>query len=126
MAIHAQVSLSIGHLTANGDQSANQYKFVTVGASGVQVASGTTNRVIGVLANKPTAGQPCTIDVTGVMEVIAGASGIAAGDTIYLKADGTVTKVNTSTRVGTALEAATSGALFTALIDCADVTVGTV
>ena len=125
-AIEGQVSLRIGHLTAAADLSAAQHRFVELGAGGVTVVNGTTDRPIGVLQNKPLEGQPCTIFVTGVMPVIAGAAGIAAGDPLYINASGAVTEVATSTRVGTALEAAVNGKLFTALIDCAAPVPGTV
>lgn len=125
-AIEAQVSLRIGHLVAASDLSAAQFKLVKMTTTGVAVCAATTDKPIGVLMNKPTAGQPCTIYVTGVFSVIAGVATIVAGDAIYLKADGTVTEVATSTRIGTALEAASDGKLFTALVDCAAPVPGTV
>lgn len=127
-AIHGQTALTIGHLEASGDLSAAQFKCVTIDGNGqVAAVSATTQPVIGVLANKPTAqGQPCTVIVMGVCEVIAGAANIVAGDEIYVSATGTVTEVNTSTRVGIALENATDGDLFTALVVCGNQPPGTV
>jgi len=127
-AIHGQTALTIGHLEASADLSAHQYKFVTIDGNGqVAVASGTTDQPIGVLANKPNAaGKPCTVIVMGVCEVIAGAANIVAGDDIYVTATGAVDEVTTSTRVGIALEDATDGDLFTALVMCGNAPAGTV
>lgn len=126
MAIQGQIGLSIGHLVASADLSAHQFKFVKMTPSGVAVCAATTDRPIGVLQNRPLAGQPCTIVCIGVTEVIAGVATIVAGDTIYVTAAGTTSEVATSTRVGTALEAASDTKLYTALIDCAAPVPGTV
>lgn len=125
--IYAQEALATGHLVAASDLDAAQYKFVKLDGNGqVVVCTATTDNTIGVLVNKPKAGQPCAIQAIAVTTVVAGAANIAAGDPIYLKADGTVTEVTTSTRVGTALEAATNGTLFTALVITGIAPVGTV
>lgn len=117
MPIVGQTALSIGHLPAAADLSAHQFKLVKITPTGVAVCDGVGDQAIGVLQNKPLAGQPCTITVIGVTELIAGSAAIIAGDQVFLTATGTVDETATSTKVGVALEAASNGKLFTALVN---------
>jgi hypothetical protein len=73
----------LGTLVAGEDLSGKQYYFVEVAADGdVELGDAVTDRVIGVLQNKPTAGQECEIMVTGVSKIRQAASinpGVAVG-----------------------------------------------
>ena len=59
-------------LEAAADLSAKQYYFVAVDTDGKAALTGDDGNPIGVLQNKPTAGQAATICVTGVSNVYIG------------------------------------------------------
>ena len=67
-------------LEAAADLSAKQYYFVAVDTDGKAALTGDDGNPIGVLQNKPTAGQAATICVYGVTKLYIGTeSGLGAG-----------------------------------------------
>ena len=67
-------------LPAAADLSAKQYYFVAVDTDGKAALTGDDGNPIGVLQNKPTAGQAATICVFGVTKLYIGTeSGLGAG-----------------------------------------------
>lgn len=87
MAVEGSQPFKLGHLVANADLSAHQYKFVKLDSGGVAAVSAVTDKVIGVLQNKPKAGQPCEIVTLGMTKVQADAD-LAFDDLIATSADG--------------------------------------
>lgn len=59
-------------LTADGDQSANQYKFLKGDTTGVALQDGAGGVCIGVLQNKPDDGEIAEVGIAGVSKVVAG------------------------------------------------------
>lgn len=107
----------IGSLTANGDQSANQYKFVKYSASGVEVCDTAGEAAIGVLQNKPTAGQVCEIGFSGVSKVTVGTGGITAGNNVQSDASGlAIAAAIGDYSQGVALETGAAGARVAVLL----------
>jgi hypothetical protein len=95
-------------LPSSADYSATPYIFMDVNASGLGVAATAAGRTVGVLANKPKAGEAATIIQNGIVQVIASAA-IVAGAGVQVAAGGQAVVFSTGTLVGVALEAA-SGA----------------
>lgn len=114
-------------LEAAADLSAHQFKFVkadttTAGSKAAAIAAA-TDLPIGVLQNKPTAGQEAEILVDGVTKLQADAA-LTSGLVIGTSADGqadakTLGTDTTEHAVGIVLEpAAAAGNLCTALVHC--------
>lgn len=119
MAYEASQPLKIT-LEAAADLSAQQYRFVTLDANGrAAVTTATTDKVIGVLQNKPSAlGQTAEIVVIGVTKMSADAA-IAIADGLATSVDGQAAVDNTGTARGYALTAAgAAGVVFTAIVNC--------
>lgn len=119
---YEQPGFKIGTLIAGEDLSAKQYHFVRVHTDGkVMVGpTATGGKVIGVLQNKPTAGQACEIVVQGVTFLQADSTGLTAGDGVEAvdtgvaqTAAGAVTII-----VGTMLETVAADAIGTAYVSC--------
>jgi hypothetical protein len=110
-------------LVAGADLSALQYTFVKVTSAGVVAVAAVTDQPVGVLANKPTSGRPAEIVAIGQVPVEASAT-IAAGDFVFLAADGTVDKTTTSTPVGQAMSGGASGELVQVLVNVTNVVAG--
>lgn len=112
-------------MEANADLSAKQYYFVEI-VTGYKadVCNAATDRPIGILQNKPKAGETAEIMVSGVSKVSADGV-VALGDQIGTSADGQadVKTAGTDTTeyvVGVALEAAAAAAeIIAVLINCA-------
>lgn len=111
-------------LEAAADLSAKQYYFVNIDATGkAALPTGATDKPIGVLQNKPTAGQTAEIMVTGVSKVSSDAA-LSIDNLIGTSADGQAdAKVPgtdiTEYVVGRVLEASGAAAgLVTAAINC--------
>lgn len=69
------------------DLSAHQYKFAKMTANGVNIATAATDAVIGVIQNKPKAGEAVELDCDGVTKVISGGV-IAKGAKVAPDANG--------------------------------------
>lgn len=80
----------LGVLKANADLSAKQFfgvKLVNSGGVAAIALAGAGEAAIGLLQNKPEAGQVCEVGVDGVEQGIAGAA-ITAGAPVTTDADG--------------------------------------
>lgn len=105
-------------LEAAGDLSSSQYLFVKMSGAQCTVATGATDKCVGVLQNKPAAAnRAATIVVSGVSKCVA-AGAITAGTVVYIDATGKVTGTAASnTPVGVTLTAsASSGDLISVLL----------
>lgn len=99
--------------TAGADLSTHQWKGVTITSMGTVGLQGATGLCVGVLQNKPLAGQGATVMEQGLTPVVADGSGtpIAAGDPIGPNATGVFIKkvIGTDSNIlGFAQEAATT------------------
>ena len=74
-------------LEAAADLSASQFLFVVCDSAGKAALAGAEGNAIGVLQNKPVAGQPAEVAYAGVAKVIAGAA-VAAGARVESDAAG--------------------------------------
>lgn len=77
----------VGHLVAAADLSAKQYTFVKVDSTGKVAMCTASDFPIGILQNKPTAGQACEIMVAGVSKIVLSGT-IAPGVRIKSNATG--------------------------------------
>ena len=74
--------------TAGEDLSSAQFKFLTMESDGqVDLADAETDIAIGVLQNKPTAGQAAQVMISGITKVEADET-LAAGNLVHPSADG--------------------------------------
>lgn len=95
-------------LKANADLSTKQYYFVKMTAARtVDIASATTDVIIGILQNKPTAaGQEAVVAIGGTSKLVAGAA-ISAGAVVSTTAASKgQTAVATQTIAAVAIDAA--------------------
>ncbi len=74
-------------LLAGADLSAKQYYAVKVDANGKVVVAGAGELAIGILQNKPAAGQIATVMVTGISKMVAGGV-VASGELVASDAVG--------------------------------------
>tara|TARA_A100001515_G_scaffold98429_1_gene79343 strand:+ start:1429 stop:1803 length:375 start_codon:yes stop_codon:yes gene_type:complete len=93
-------------LEAGADLSAKQYYFVAVDTNGKAVLTGDDGNPIGVLQNKPTAGQAASVCVYGVTKLYIGTeSGLGAGYNVGCDTNSAGKVSDTgSFRMGVALE----------------------
>jgi hypothetical protein len=105
----------------SGDLSGKQYMFVNYHG----LLAGFQSATIGVVQNKPQAGEHATIGIMGVSKVRAGAV-IAESKPFAVSSTGFAVAVASGAAVGRALTAATSGSVFTGLLFGAPGTVGSV
>lgn len=120
---YEQPGFKIGTLVAAADLSSAQYCFVSVDTDG-KVALGpaaTGGKVIGVLYNKPKAGEACEIVTQGIVFLKADGTGLTAGDGIEAVITTGVAQTAagaTTNIVGTMLETVAAGAIGTAYVSC--------
>lgn len=121
-ALNGPQVLKVPGLTAAADLTSHQYKFVEIvgGTTTVNVVNAVTDRPIGVLLNKPKAGEACEVIAIGVTEVVAGET-LAAGDMLSVGATGKAT--NDAAQAGTTyqgriLSAGAADELVTCIINC--------
>jgi len=113
--------------TAGEDLSSAQYKFVKLdnGDGTVKAVDGATDRPFGVLQNNPTSGQAAEVTIVGGTKVECGGSA-SVGQPLFSNASavavtlGVGTTGSTAYLVGTFVEDATSGAITSAVVDCAN------
>jgi hypothetical protein len=124
MAIEGNQTL-LHSFEAAADLSAKQYYFVKLTSAGkVDVCAAVTDVPIGVLQNKPVAGQAATVLIIGISKVIADVA-LDEGNIIGTAADGQaqVVTVGTETTVYIAGQciypAANAGEVASAVINCA-------
>jgi len=95
---------------AAADLSADQFKFVKLGAGTVTRASTLGENCIGVLLNQPTNGNAATVCMTGKVMVKVGAVAVAAGASVVTDANGLAkTHAGTHVKMGYATEAGAAG-----------------
>jgi len=104
---------------AGADLSAKQYFLVKLGTgvNDIVLASAATDRIVGVLQEKPKTGQPAQVAMLGTSKVVAGGT-IAKGDCITSNASGQAIATTTAgnTVIGIALETAVTGDIFEILL----------
>lgn len=106
------------HITrkAGADLSAKQFRFVKMSSGNVVAGAAATDKVVGVLQNKPTSGDTAEIRLIangGTYKVVAGGA-ITEGAYITCDSNGEAIATTTAGNVvlGRALEAADDGDLF--------------
>jgi hypothetical protein len=123
MAVIAQMPLLVNSWPAGADLSGSQFYFVELASGEVTVCNDVTDVPIGVLQNKPTAGQSAEVVMLGSTKVSADAA-ITEGALIGCSADGQaeakVIGTDTTEYVcGRVLEAASNaGEIIQAEINC--------
>ncbi len=104
---------------AGADLSTKQYFLVKlgVGTNDIILANAATDRIVGVLQEKPKLNQVGQVAMLGTSKVVAGGT-ILKGDCITSNANGqaVATTVAGNTVIGIALEAAVSGDIFEILL----------
>jgi hypothetical protein len=110
--------------TTGGASGSGQYLAVVLTAAGrtVAVAAAIGAQIYGILQNKPALGQAADVGIIGITKAVAGGT-IAAGAALMTNASGaliTWTAGSGYAQIGTAIEAAVSGQVFTAAISMAD------
>lgn len=105
-------------LVAGADLSAQQYRAVKVNTSGLAVLANATDlNQIGILQDKPAAGQAGSVRTEGVTKARAGTGPINAGDRVTSDANGSLIVATTGRQVmGVALTGAATGDIFTVLL----------
>lgn len=102
--------------TINGVVCPNGYQYLFVKFSGglIVPVTAATDNAVGILQNKPKAGDYGAIRISGISRIRSADSGITLGSKLYLDAFGFVTRTQTSSAgcVGTAEEVSVSGAGF--------------
>jgi len=113
--------------TAGADLSGAQYKFVKLdnGTCNAVAVNGATDRPFGVLQNAPTSGQAAEVTIVGGTKVQAGGTA-SVGQPLFSNASAVAVTLAFGTTgsaayvVGTFVEDAASGAITSAVIDCAN------
>ena len=110
----------VGHLAAAANYSATgQYRGMVASTAAdhtAVLASVAGQQIIGILRNEPEAGEACEIVVEGVAKAVAGGT-IVRGDRLSVASTGAlVASTGAGAIVGTALESAASGAIFSVLL----------
>jgi hypothetical protein len=83
---------------AGADLSAKQYYLVEMSANQTgTVANATTDKIVGVLQNKPTSGQVARVRVHGVTRVVSNGA-VAFGEWVGPHTDGTAITVTGDTK----------------------------
>lgn len=108
---------------ADADYRTKQYHFVHVEATTGHAVlnSGVTDKTIGVLQNKPNAGEMAQVRINGISFVVADST-VAAGDSIGSSGDGQADTIAEGTdttvyKVGTCLVGAGAGEYATVLLN---------
>ena len=102
-------------LPAAVDLRTQQFRLVTVDATGLANIPAVGTAVIGVCQNKPNVGEAVTIVGGGIFQVIAGAA-IAAGAAVQCDATGAVITKAAGINVGRSLEAAAGAGVRVAVL----------
>lgn len=107
------------NVIAEADLSAKQFYALEIGtaATEVDVCDGATDLVVGILQNKPTAGQACVVRTYGISKCVAGGS-ITRGDRVGTDNAGKMVAktADADKLVGIALAGAASGDIFPVLL----------
>jgi len=102
---------------ASGDLSAKQYRFVKMSANNtVAICTAITDVPVGVLQNKPTAGQAAVVCISGISKLESGAT-LAAGAICGTATDAQAqAAVATQYPVALVLEGSAADEILTAMI----------
>lgn len=93
-----------------------QYTAIAVDADGLAVVPAAGGDIVGVIQNKPKAGQAATVMCSGVT-ILLSAGAVVAGGGVAVDATGAAVPAATGDAViGTALESAASGEFATVLL----------
>lgn len=98
-------------LPAAADLSALQYTAIEVSATGAASATDAAAPIIGILQNKPEAGQAAEVAVSGIAKAEAGAGGWTAGQKLTATTGGVLIATTTDTNhyVGVAMATVAAG-----------------
>lgn len=114
---------SITGTTLGGPNGSGQFLFVKSSTANdfvFAICTANTDRVLGVLQNKPAVGEAGDVRFVGVSKLVSGSTAIAPGMDLMADTDGQAipwTTVVSQERAGRALQAATAvGNLFSAII----------
>lgn len=100
-----QIPDGVHSLEAAADLSASQFTFVTLGATGIDLA-GAAARIDGVVVNNPALGEVGAVQTGGIAKVVASAA-IAVGASVGAAASGQArTAVSLDYIAGVCVEAA--------------------
>ncbi len=110
----------IGMLLAGADLSALQYTFVkasTAADDTVLGAAAATDKIIGVLQNKPTSGQVAEVLLTGISKMIVGSGGVTHGAEVTSDGAGkAILNALGQAKAGIALQTANAGETVSVLL----------
>jgi hypothetical protein len=95
-------------IVADGDQSGNQYKFMKLGADGIDVQDSSGAACVGVLQTKPADGTMGAVAISGISKMVAGAA-LTRGAAVQSDAQGrAIAAVSGGYPQGVAVEAASA------------------
>lgn len=98
----------IGSLTASADLRTHQFKGVKIsGVRTVTVIALATDKVLGILQNKPNTAEPADVAISGEVLAMAGAAITAGADLMFDTSGRVITAATTGNRViGQAIDSA--------------------
>lgn len=114
-----QPLFNVGFCKAAADYKAKQFHLVDVSADeAVTLASVSGQACLGILQNKPDAGEAANVMVGGISKVVAGTGDLAAGALFMAHTDGTAVTASGSGKypLGMVIKGAAAGLLATVLI----------
>jgi len=97
---------------AGADLSALQFTAVQMGADDAVVSAAANNVMpIGILQNKPTAGQAASVAISGIAKALVGAGGWSSGSRLTMTTGGALIETTTDAHyvIGVAAEDAAAG-----------------
>jgi hypothetical protein len=108
-----EIALFQDSFKAENDLSSNQFKCVELSAEDqVDTCDGTTDFVLGVLQNKPLAGEAAEVMIYGVTKAVSdGTTPISVGDPLGVDTSGRVVKITAAAgakSLGRALQASSA------------------
>jgi len=113
-----QPCFAVGFMEAAADLSAKQFRCVKVTADKkINIATAAGEAVLGVLQDKPIAGSPGNVMLSGVTKIVAGTGDLAAGAIWETANDGSgITCTAAKVGLGTVLIGAAAGELATVTV----------
>ena len=114
---YEQKVFTIGHLLAAADLSAKQYHCVKVDGSGEIALSGAGENAIGILSNKPAAGQVARVEAGGIALAIYGGTITAGGKLMSDASAQVVAHSGDNAVVATALRSGVAGDILPVLLE---------
>lgn len=108
----SQEVLKTATFPAGADLSALQFTAVQMGSDDAVVSAAANNVLpVGILQNKPTAGQAACVAIDGIAKALVGAGGWASGSRLTMTTGGALIETTTDAHyvIGTAVEDAAAG-----------------